>query len=777
LDRFAQFFVEPLFLEDTLDRELRSVDSENKKNLQSDSWRLHQLQSSLGNPNHPYCQFSTGNWETLHDEPLAKGLNLRDEFMKFYETHYSANRMKLVVLGRESLDVLQNWSVELFSPVKNKDLPRLEWNGIPLYTQDALLTQVFAKPVLDTRSMDLYFSYPDEEDMYDSQPSRYLSHLIGHEGPGSILAYVKEKGWVNDLSAGAMDVCPGAAYFNIHVRLTDEGLENYQEVVKIIFQYISMLNEHPPLDWVYQELKVMTEVDFKFKQNSSASSTASGLSSYMPQPWPRDRLLSCAAGVLRKFEPKLIAEGLAHLRPENFRLAITCQETGGWDKKERWYGTEYKFEKIPENFVSEIQDAFKSSKDKRPDALHLPHQNEFIPTRLEVDKKEVAQPAKTPKLIRNDEHVRTWYKKDDQFWVPKALVNIVMRSPLAYVTPRCTLMAQMYCALVQDALNEYSYDADIAGLEYSLGSDILGPQISLKGYNDKMAVLLEKILTGMKTLQVSEARFKIIKERWVRGFKNWFFKQPYHQVGTYRTWLTADKLWITEQFQTEIATITASDVQEYYPQLLEQLHIEVLATGNLRKEDAREFTDLTESILKPRGLPQSLWPIRRSLIVPSGTNTLYEQDLADPENINHCIEYVCYSGSCRDVPLRAQALLFAQIADEPCYDQLRTKEQLGYIVFSTLVMNLHRMGFRVLVQSEKSPEELEDRIEAFLDKLGKDIAELDDIKFDKQKQSLISKIKEKPKNLKEEFGRFWGNIITESFDFDERKSQVPSRVF
>ena len=63
LDRFAQFFIDPLFLPSTLDRELRAVDSENKKNLQSDQWRLHQLEKSLSNPNHPYCHFSTGNFE------------------------------------------------------------------------------------------------------------------------------------------------------------------------------------------------------------------------------------------------------------------------------------------------------------------------------------------------------------------------------------------------------------------------------------------------------------------------------------------------------------------------------------------------------------------------------------------------------------------------------------------------------------------------------------------------------------------------------------------
>ena len=87
------------------------MDSEHKKNLQSDSWRLHQLQQSLSNPEHPFCHFSTGNWETLHDAPLAKGVDLRKEFMTFYETNYSANRMKLVVLGQESLDELEKWVV------------------------------------------------------------------------------------------------------------------------------------------------------------------------------------------------------------------------------------------------------------------------------------------------------------------------------------------------------------------------------------------------------------------------------------------------------------------------------------------------------------------------------------------------------------------------------------------------------------------------------------------------------------------------------------------
>ena len=87
LDRFGQFFISPLFLEDTVDRELKAVDSENKKNLQNDTWRMHQLNKALANPEHPYNHFSTGSYKTLHDEPIARGVKIRDEFIKFHSTH------------------------------------------------------------------------------------------------------------------------------------------------------------------------------------------------------------------------------------------------------------------------------------------------------------------------------------------------------------------------------------------------------------------------------------------------------------------------------------------------------------------------------------------------------------------------------------------------------------------------------------------------------------------------------------------------------------------
>lgn len=63
-----------------------------------------------------------------------------------------------------------------------------------------------------------------------------MSHLIGHEGKGSILSELKRRGWSNNLLAGHTTSGRGFGFFDITVDLTQEGLENVDEISKIIFQ-------------------------------------------------------------------------------------------------------------------------------------------------------------------------------------------------------------------------------------------------------------------------------------------------------------------------------------------------------------------------------------------------------------------------------------------------------------------------------------------------------------------------------------------------------------
>ena len=770
LDRFAQFFIEPLFLPSTLDRELRAVDSENKKNLQNDMWRLHQLEKSLSNPKHPYCHFSTGNFEVLKTNPEASGINVREKFMEFHDKHYSANRMKLVVLGREPLDLLEKWVIELFTPVINKSLTPNRWEDQAPFRDSDLGMICFAKPVMDSRELSFCFPFLDEEHLYESQPSRYISHLVGHEGPGSIMAYIKSKGWANSLSAGSQPVCPGTpSLFEVEIRLTEEGLKNYEEIVKVFFEYVSLLRDSPPHKWIFEEQKGMADVNFKFRQKTPASRFTSRISSVMQKPLPREWLLS-GQSRLRTFDPAIIEEALSKLQPENMRITVVSRNyPGNWDQKEKWYGTEYRDERISDAFMTELKKVVSAPQDRRLAELHLPHKNNFIPNQLEVEKKDVKEPALAPVMLRNDVTARTWWKKDDTFWVPRANVTVTLKSPIIFASAGSMVKARLFTELIRDALEEYSYDAELAGLQYTVTVDSRGLFLEISGYNDKLQVLLKQVVSTMRDLEIRDDRFEIVKERLTRGFNNWALQSSYQLVGSFTRWLNSEHEFVVDELLPELPNIIAEDVRQFQRQVLDQLRIELYAHGNVNRSDALKATAMVESTLKARALPRSQWPISRSLIMPAGSNHVYNKTLEDPETVNHCIETWFYVGDRADRQLRVRTLLLDQMVHEPAFDQLRTKEQLGYIVFSGIRNFGTTCGFHFLVQSERTPEYLDSRIEAFIIKFAELLDGMSEIEFEGHKRSLIVKRLEKLRNLDQEMTRHWTQIANEYYDFEQGK--------
>ena len=70
--RFSAFFTCPLFTESATGREVNAVDSENSRNIQSDPWRLFQLDKSLCRPDHDFGKFGTGNLQFIFISIITK---------------------------------------------------------------------------------------------------------------------------------------------------------------------------------------------------------------------------------------------------------------------------------------------------------------------------------------------------------------------------------------------------------------------------------------------------------------------------------------------------------------------------------------------------------------------------------------------------------------------------------------------------------------------------------------------------------------------------------
>ena len=85
---------------------------------------------------------------------------------------------------------------------------------------------------------------------------------------------------------------------------------------------------------------------------------------------------------------------------------------------------------------------------------------------------------------------------------------------------------RLYAELVTDSLTEFSYDADLAGLNYNFGQQNLGVFVTLNGYNDKLRVLAHHVFEKAKTLQVKLDRLNLKKEEMRRDWENFFLDQP-----------------------------------------------------------------------------------------------------------------------------------------------------------------------------------------------------------------------------------------------------------
>lgn len=257
---------------------------ENKKNLQADNWRLFQLEKHLSNPAHPYHKFSTGNLTTLWETPRAQGIDVRQALLDFHARYYSANLMSLVVVGREPLDQLEAWTVELFAAIPNKDVPLPTFPGHPL-SPETLQTRVDVVPVRDLYQVELMWPFPALEARYRSKPHRYLAHLIGHEGKGSVLSLLKARGLANGLSAGTTRSHHDFDIFKVSVELTDAGARNVNEVVTIVLDYIRLLQAEGPMEWIFRECRDLADIAFRFKEKERSISYATNLAPTLHVRW------------------------------------------------------------------------------------------------------------------------------------------------------------------------------------------------------------------------------------------------------------------------------------------------------------------------------------------------------------------------------------------------------------------------------------------------------------------------------------------------------------
>ena len=251
---------------------------------------------------------------------------------------------------------------------------------------------------------------------------------------------------------------------------------------------------------------------------------------------------------------------LEALRPENALIFLIAKgvET---DRTEKWYGTEYSITEAKGKLYQTLKQA-----QPRPE-LHLPGPNIFVPKNTKVLPDQ-------PVLISQTPYITLWYFQDREFSRPKVALYLHILSNQAYADVRSAVLTELYTILVQEQLNEYSYPALLAGLAYTLSATDQGVFLNIKGYSDAAFKLLDVIGNQLRNLKVTEETFASIKERYMRGFKNFPYGAPYSIARQVSRQINLKKYFSPEQKLESVAKITLEDVKQFVHVLYAQHHIE-----------------------------------------------------------------------------------------------------------------------------------------------------------------------------------------------------------
>ena len=403
--------------------------------------------------------------------------------------------------------------------------------------------------------------------------------------------------------------------------------------------------------------------------------------------------------ITTKYDPELITKFVNYLRPENMIALVTGRKfKGETSLVEKWYGTEYNNNPIEPALIEHWLNIALPSAD-----LHLPENNDLIATDFELrkgsDKKE---DPKQPKLLVSNELARLWFKTDDKFHRPKLNVVTTLQTPLVYDSPDGLVLGQIYVQCLDDLINEFSYMASMAGLQSSITGSRTGIEISVSGFNDKLHVLMEKIVKAIVNFRdsITEAVFDRIKEHILKTFKNFYFNQCYsHAINATDLILGPSKFPHDERIEA-IQSVTYEDLKDFSCKVLRRSFVEMLVHGNASEDEAKRFLDVVLGQIKFSRLFASSRTENRVAELSPTTEYVCTFKEYNPEEENSCIQCIFQLGD-SSVETSSKTTLLAHLLSEPCFNILRTKEALGYIVYSSKKMMGHIDSIQIIIQGGK----------------------------------------------------------------------------
>ena len=820
LDIFSRFFIDPTFNKENVFNEMNAVNSEHSKNINSDGWRSRRMAELLVCGKHPMKNFGCGTLESLQKD------DIRDVLLKFHKEHYRPKDMKLVVQWNKPIEFIKRTVENIFSDLKGSNSVLTDYKSFDKVLNKIKLGRTNEKsklkqfkysnlkplnfkrtpfaimePIDDMNILTIIWQLPDLRDKYKLKAIEYISFLLGHEGINTLAYNLKKLGLIINLNVGEWETDSTGTLFSLELKLSDSGIKYIKEIVDMVYNYIELITSKS-LDSskYYDEQKKINYINFDFIEKVEPSVYTQFIGSVLHFVKPIDALaFPYMYEDFSSESKKLISDCLKCMTRKNsiiiFNSPINKESLDSDNKVDKYYGFRYKkkcYEKLFSS--SSLTNEFNDMLDKKRITIDLPRLNLFIDkidtTLLNCSDGHIIEGTLKhdyyPNILKEDLKHSIWYKCDDKFKIPSSISSYFIYNDTIFENSMNYAICNLYILLIDKLLEPILYDAKICSSFIRVG--LKGDRINIllncrSGLElELLGLYLKTFLKGIDEQDDYNDLFEMLKNEIIKGLENHKLSPPYELCSYYMLSKSCIKCFSNEELLESFKKVKVEDMKKVPKMFLKKCYYTSLIQGNLGKDVALSIDDMMGFFVNCSNdkKPPEMTMTDRIVSLGKGEYRVAHNDvLYNPMDNDSAIKIIFEIENINKVRTRdwdkliCSLIFIDKLISEKFFNELRTKQQLGYIVrcgMDYIGDDIEPLYHEyMLIQSPVlNPDELENKIMEFIQSIVIDDRE----EFQAIKETSIYQLGQGDIHVMEEFSRNFKAILGKDFKFNIKELMI-----
>lgn len=739
-DIFSRFFIDPLFNEDSIQREINAVDNEHKKNINSDMWRKFQFMLDLVNKDNTINNFGTGSINTLNKK------DIREKLIEFYQSFYTTDNISICIASSKTFNELKKIIDSTFGIIpESKCNNKLKLNK-PFYSENN--NNVYhLKTLSNIYNLSYIFEIPNQYKQLKSKYYQIFSMILLNKSNKSLYTSLTSIGYLNEINIDVQN----EGILLIDLFLTKEGFNNLDFIESTLFQSIDQINTLDIVQYAsyYKKiLKINFNTIHKFNITELCNMLAVNHYYYNTKNVFKSNFVINKIKTNEKYKNKFIK----YINKFNYIKIISSQELLT-DKKIKYkktfeYNTEYsKIDLIPKIIIN-----------NNINYSEFDFNNKYLTVKPIINN--ISDTLNIPQLILKN----NWYGGCSNFSEP--LVSILLQfNNIKYFNSVINyILTQISCVILNYLIkiNMFKSFELLFSIIFSAVPSTSSININISCLNDisKIKLLIEDLNIFLSNINLNKLSIDYVNNLIIslkESYQNIIFLNPaLYSLNKIKSYIY-DTEYPIEQLIDAIDIINFEQIKQYIQNILNESALTSLIYGNIENNNINKLLECYNIYNTSK------------LYIPY-VHTLEDINVLhpNPDEKSNCITFFYYLGELNikenvDSINNIIAIVGTRILSQLFFDNLRTKKQLGYLV--NMSMAVYRSKYYIIqkIQSNKDIKIVIDNINEFNINIEK---YLEESEFDNYIISIKKELLEPEYSLTDKLDKYIPEITTHQYIFN-----------